>query len=135
LSTHQNKITGHLNIILGKLSRTQYKFIAGFWTALTIYLSLISAREASKFNVWDIVGFDKLAHLIFYTIFSFVWCMALNKTDKSRIFVLIFSICFGVLMEIFQLYLFNGRSFEVFDILANITGSYCGTVLFKNIIN
>lgn len=135
MNTHQNKVTGHLNSILRKLSRTQYKALAVLWTILTLYLSLISAREASKFNVWDIVGFDKLAHLVFYAIFAFVWSMALAKTGKDRNFVLIFSICFGVLMEIFQLYLFNGRSFEVFDIIANIAGSYAGTVLFKNIIN
>lgn len=38
-------------------------------------------------------------------------------------------------MEICQFYLFNGRSFELYDILANIIGSFLGVILFKNFIN
>lgn len=124
----------HLHDILRKLSRTQYLALAAMWTILTLYLSLISAREASKFNVWDIIGIDKVAHLVFYSIFAFLWSMALHQKNVGRNFVLIFSISFGVLMEIFQLYLFNGRSFELFDILANIAGSVTGVALFKKLI-
>ena len=41
---------------------------------------------------------------------------------------------FGILMEICQFYLSNGRSFELFDILANIIGSILGMILFKKFI-
>jgi VanZ family protein len=135
MSVHQNKYSLHLINNLRKLSDRTYIMLAIVWTGVTLYLSLISARSASKFNVWDFVGVDKLGHLVFYLIFSFLWCMALarNKTDKKNI--LFFSISFGVLMEICQLYLFNGRSFELYDIVANVIGSIVGVILFKNIIN
>jgi VanZ family protein len=135
MPTHQNKVTTHLEYKLKKLSGRFYLYMAVFWTILTLYLSLISARAASKFNVWDIIGFDKLAHMIFYTVFSFLWSMSFRSIDQIEKKILFFSISFGVLMEICQLYLFNGRSFELYDILANIIGSIMGVILFKKFIN
>lgn len=135
MTNHQNSLILHLTNKLRKLSDKTYLFLASFWTILTLYLSLISARQAAKFNVWDIVGVDKLGHLVFYSIFAFLWCMALARSRTSKKNILIFSISFGVFMEICQLYLFNGRSFELYDILANIIGSYIGVILFKNFIN
>ncbi len=132
---HQSKYILHLKDNLRKLSNQTYIVLAFIWSAITVYLSLISARSASKFNVWDFVGIDKLGHLVFYSIFSFLWCMGLSRNMLDKKNILFFSISFGVLMEICQLYLFNGRSFEFYDILANIIGSIIGVILFKCIIN
>ena len=125
----------HLINKLKMLSDGFYLKLAILWTAITLWLSLISARSASKFNVWDFVGVDKAAHLVFYTVFGFLWCMALRKKEYVEKFTLFFSISFGILMEICQFYLFNGRSFELYDILANIIGSISGVILFKKFIN
>ena len=92
-----------------------YKILAIAWTLLTLYLSLISARSASEFNL--------------------LWAMSLRDTNTNKNFVLFFSVSFGILMEICQFYLFNGRSFELYDILANIIGSFLGVILFKKFIN
>ncbi len=132
---HQKTNLTHLIRILKTLSNRTYRILAIAWTILTLYLSLISARSASKFNLLDFVGIDKLAHLSFYTIFSFLWAMSLRNINTNKNFVLIFSVSFGILMEICQFYLFNGRSFELYDILANIIGSFLGVILFKNFIN
>ncbi len=135
VSIHQNNLIMHLLDKLKTLSDRSYLVLAIFWTIFTIYLSLISAREASKFDIWDIVGIDKLGHFAFYTIFSFLWCMGLARRQTDKKNILFFSVSFGVFMEICQLYLFNGRSFELFDILANIMGSFVGVILFKIFIN
>ncbi|MBK8347598.1 MAG: VanZ family protein [Saprospiraceae bacterium] len=135
MTAHQKQGYRHLTNKLRMLSDRFYIISAVCWTLLTVYLSLISARSASAFNVWDFVGFDKLAHLVFYTMFSFLWCMALRKKEINFSNVLFFSISFGILMEICQLYLFNGRSFELYDIIANILGSIIGLILFKKFIN
>ena len=132
---HQKTYFKHLLHILKTLSNRTYRILAVAWTILTLYLSLISARSASKFDLLDFVGFDKLAHLSFYTIFSFLWAMSLRDINTNKNFVLFFSVSFGILMEICQFYLFNGRSFELYDILANIIGSFFGVILFKNFIN
>lgn len=128
-------MTSHLKNILIKLSDNYYRFCALLWTLLILYLSLISATTASKFNVFDLFGIDKIGHLIFYSTFSFLWCMSFRRRKIDKINILFFSISFGVLMEICQLYLFNGRSFEYYDIVANILGSIIGIILFKKFIN
>ena len=125
----------HLISKLKTLSDRLYLGLAIFWTLLTLWLSLIAARKASKFNLWDFVGFDKLAHLTFYAVFIVLWLMAVRAKNINDKFVFFFSISFGVLMEICQFWLFNGRSFELYDILANIVGSIVGVVLFKIFIN
>jgi len=125
----------HLTDKLKKLSDHFYIVLAILWTFITIWLSLISARTASSFKVWDFIGFDKLAHLGFYAIFCFLWSMGLRQNSNLKNIPIFFSISFGVLMEICQFYLSNGRSFELYDILANIIGSFLGVILFKKIIN
>jgi len=135
LTTHQNNIAMHLKDNLRKLSDQTYLILAILWTGIILYLSLISAQEAKNFNVWDIVGLDKLAHLVFYAGMTILWSMALSRKQPEKKIILFFSISFGVLMEICQLYLFNGRSFEIYDIVANVMGSLIGWILFKNLIN
>ena len=125
----------HLINMLKKLSDHFYIKLAILWTCITIWLSLISARTASSLNIWDFVGFDKVAHLVFYAIFCFLWSMGLRQKSNLKIIPIIFSISFGVLMEFCQFYLSNGRSFELYDILANIIGSFLGVILFKKFIN
>ncbi len=125
----------HLIDKIKKLSDRFYLRFAFLWTIITLWLSLISARTVSKFNVWDFVGIDKVAHICFYLIFSFLWSMGLQSKENGKKIALFFSVSFGILMEICQFYLFNGRSFELYDILANIIGSFIGVILFKNFIN
>ena len=135
VSVHQKSYFVHLISKLKMLSARIYKIFAFGWTLLTLYLSLISARTATKFNIWDFAGVDKLAHLVFYAVFSFLWSMSFRENKEHKKFVLFFSVSFGILMEICQFYLFNGRSFELYDILANIIGSFAGVILFKKFIN
>lgn len=125
----------HLVSKLKKLSDHFYIRLAVLWTFVTIWLSLISARTASSINIWDFVGVDKLAHLGFYAVFCFLWSMGLRQKSDLKNIPIFFSISFGVLMEICQFYLFNGRSFELYDILANIIGSILGVILFKKFNN
>ncbi len=135
MSTHQKISMLHLISKLKKLSNFDYGVMALTWTILTLYLSLVPAKKMPNLNIWDIVGIDKAGHLVFYIIFSFLWLMAFRSREKLKIIVLIFSVSFGILMEICQFYLFNGRSFEYYDILANIIGSLIGVILFKKCIN
>lgn len=125
----------HLINKLKTLSDHFYLKLAVLWTCITIWLSLISARTATSIKIWEFPGVDKLAHLGFYTVFCFLWSMGLREKSDLKNIPIFFSISFGVLMEICQFYLSNGRSFELFDILANIIGSILGMILFKKFIN
>jgi len=134
--THQNKSWMHLKINLMKISDDTYQVLAIIWTLLTLYLSLASLNSVPNLNVWDIVGFDKLGHFVFYAIFVVLWCMAkCRKNPKKLNFIIFFTIFFGIFIECLQLYMSKGRLFEFGDVIANTFGVLFGVILFKNLIN
>jgi hypothetical protein len=124
----------HLTGIIRKLSNKVYALAGIFWTIVITFLSLVSADQVSAFSIWDLAGVDKISHLMSYLLHTFLWCMATRNSKIPVYFVLIFSASFGIIMEICQFYLFNGRTFELLDVLANILGSLAGIILFKNLL-
>ena len=113
-------------------------FPAFIWAAIILYLSASSGVKVPE-SLSDLVGMDKLGHLVIYAIFSFLMLLGvfknrgINKT--SLIFVVILSSVYGVLMEVMQFTFFKGRYFEVLDIIANIIGSFVGLFFFNYFLN
>ncbi len=133
---HQKYNSMHLKSTLMKFSDRTYLTLAIIWTLLILYLSLASINSLPNLNVWNIVGFDKLGHLVFYTVFVGLWSMAFCRKSKKKIkFIIFFSIFFGIFIECLQLYMSKGRLFEFGDVIANTLGVFLGVILFKNLIN
>jgi len=87
-----------------------------------------SLSPASGFNEEDFFEhIDKVIHFVMYLGMSFL----VGAVFKQRPWLIAFmgSITYGYLMEILQSQLNNGRSFDYFDILANIFGAFAGTML------
>ncbi|MBK9254860.1 MAG: VanZ family protein [Saprospiraceae bacterium] len=114
------------------MSSNRFLVLAIFWTLLTLFLSVSSAGTIQRLNVFDIWNIDKLAHFGMYFIFCLFWCLGLRDKKYNKIFAVIFSVSFGALMEIFQFYSFNGRSFEINDIIANSLGVIAGVLIFDH---
>lgn len=98
-------------------------------------LSLMSADKATELNPWDFSGGDKLAHLVAYSLLSFLIMYALkeNLGKKKGVWVLIASIMYGVALECMQYVFFTGRHFEFLDIMANIIGCILGILVFNKL--
>lgn len=84
----------------------------------------------------DVVGFDKLIHVGLFVVLVFLW----NRVGgaKKNIFhyqaniitnYLVFGIIFAILVEYLQLFV-PGRSFNYWDLAANLSGGVIGTVCF-----
>lgn len=84
----------------------------------------------------DINGFDKFVHFSLFL----VWALLYNragikdmdeKLNKKRFITnyLVFGIVIGILVEYLQQHI-PGRSFDYWDIVANISGATIGTVGF-----
>lgn len=88
--------------------------------AAIAYLSLSPTTEIS-------VGNDKVGHFIAYTVLMIN--VALVTLPKMKAFRsgIIFTICYGMLMEIGQLFAV-GRTFSMYDMLANVIGVGIGVV-------
>ena len=107
-----------------------------FWTGLIIHLSTGPGVQI-PFNWGNVIGIDKIAHLLFYgihtglliwTLNNFQWVAAPNKW---LIIAFCLSALLGIAMEIVQYSFYPNRYFEIFDIIANIIGSLIGTIFFR----
>lgn len=110
------------------------------WTLLIIYLS--SGPGAQLPLDWgDIIGIDKLGHLVFYGIHTFLLAWALKENEllvpgkEKYIYVFLTSAVLGIAMEIMQGAFYPNRYFEFLDIFANIIGSFLGMTIFKRLVS
>jgi VanZ family protein len=103
-----------------------YFLLALFWTALVTYLSLI---RSGKMPQIDIQNIDKIIHLIFHFVLTLLWFLFLKKhinssnNGKSLAISFVFSIVFGIIIEFIQEFYTATRQADIFDVLANATGS------------
>ena len=109
-----------------------FRYMSGFWLIAITVASLISAQSIPAVGIIKIEGLDKVVHFIMYM----GLCFLLLKSIKDRnIVILMFCIFYGVLMELLQFLISSGRSFDFFDIIANIIGANVGALLATRILN
>lgn len=106
-----------------------------FCTVSVLVLSLLPPSDLPKVSLFP--GADKVIHFLMYFFFSGIGCWTLRTEWKRRnyYFIAIFAVGWGVLMEILQLTMHAGRSFSVFDILANVVGVTFGILSYAFIIS
>ncbi len=121
--------------LLNRIPPTTYHFLAWIWLILTLTLSLLSKGTISSLNLWDFVGIDKIGHLGFYAILSFLWFKAMESRSNIAFKIIAGIICFGVFMEYCQYYFTEGRAFEWLDAFANSAGTVLGYFAFVFVTN
>ena len=95
--------------------------VALVYSALIIYLGL---SESDNILTYNFRVNDKLAHLLFYLVFYFLWQKTFVNwfNDKASFYLFGFALIFGILIELGQKYLTDTRSAEFLDILFNLIG-------------
>lgn len=112
-----------------------YLIPATAWYILILIASLISASNYSAIDV-PIMGVDKIVHFGLYFILSVLVCWGIYKLNvlnsKKRIAVYSAILCgfCGFIVEILQSTMTTTRSFDFYDIVANIFGCSVGSVIF-----
>lgn len=111
-----------------------YIWLAVLWTLIIVVLCLESADDLPKVKIY---GFDKIAHVIIHLVFTFLWFMSLMslklKFKKAIFFAFLFSVAFGISIEILQQLLTTTRKADILDVLANITGGFLTVWLVFNL--
>lgn len=109
------------------------KVAAVIWTIMVTAGSCVPGSDATKLNPLVFAGGDKIAHFGAYMVMQLLWALVLRNRG-SRIggarTAFYGSVLLGLLLEICQGCLFESRSFEIMDIIANIMGAIVGLVLF-----
>ncbi len=98
------------------------------WGAVILGLSIGPGINLPDTNLFEP---DKLAHAIFYGVFTYLLIRGFgNKTTKTLIISFLISSFYGFSLEIVQFEFFPYRYFEIFDIFANIIGSFVVMLFF-----
>ncbi|MGL2987375.1 VanZ family protein [Flavobacterium sp. RSSA_27] len=101
-------------------------YVALSWTLLMLYVCLINSSEVPTINI---IGIDKIVHIILHLLFTFFWGITLVKSGKwssfSKVMFVSFllSFVFGLLIEFLQGNFTTSRSADLTDVLANNFGA------------
>lgn len=95
------------------------------WTVLIAVLCLVSFGDLPSTNI---KGADKYVHSTLHFVFTMLWglyvSLKINEIKVSQIVrIVVFSICYGLLIEALQETLTQTRHADVYDVLANSAGA------------
>lgn len=103
-----------------------------FWTGIIVYFSLVQCNDLPFKSVSNI---DKLVHSFFHFVFTILWFLYFNvklkslRWTKSMLISVVFSLFFGMVIEILQESLTTSRHADIFDVFANISGASLASIL------
>lgn len=113
--------------------------IAVAYSITLLILSLMNLKSLPKFEVTNV---DKIFHTTAYFGLVVVWYLqyfahsVLKKsTIRPLISICLFAIVFGMLIEVLQGTATSYRSWDVFDMLANFTGTLLAFILLRLLKN
>jgi len=105
-----------------------------FYLFIIIFLSLSPPSQFPKIILFPEA--DKIIHLLMYLGLGWLvmWAFYERTLSKTIRVLLLFSVpVWGVIMELMQLFMHQGRSFSWFDILANFVGASLGVLIYRRI--
>ena len=108
------------------------KTIGSVYLVVIALLSLLPSYDIPDIQLFP--GADKLVHMCMYLGLSVLACWSYDISHhrmKFMYLLLVGVFMYGVLMEILQRTMHNGRSFDFKDMIANLTGAIIGLVIYK----
>ncbi|MEO0571155.1 MAG: VanZ family protein [Bacteroidota bacterium] len=107
------------------------------WMVLITSFSLFSFSSEGEDRIW-FPHLDKIAHFTFHFGILVLGALAINEMSpkigdwkRGIAFLFLFSISYGLLIELLQWGMPFGRSAEFWDVLANLTGALVGVLLIQ----
>jgi VanZ family protein len=104
-------------------------FLAIFWTLAIFFGCSRPGKDLPKLNLFD--NFDKVIHFVFFLGFAYFWHAIFASKNKSIWWAIGISVLYGFAIEVYQKYCVLGRSFDVWDIVADSVGAICILIIIK----
>lgn len=107
-------------------------WIALCWTGVVLFFCLTASNDIPRVNIPNL---DKLVHAFFHFVFTILWFLFLKKQAKKKnqfkllLIAIVFSVLFGIGIEIMQNQFTTSRSGDLLDVLANFSGAVIAFVL------
>ncbi|MEA1784629.1 VanZ family protein [Arenibacter sp. GZD96] len=119
------------------MAKFKFKFLFFGWLILITFLSLDSF-EGLDTGGFNIPHLDKAVHFTFYFVAALLGCLALREQTnghwnivKTSIYVFLFCILYGIIIEVIQTNYTETRQGESWDVLANSVGALAGLMVLK----
>jgi hypothetical protein len=101
------------------------------WAVVVFGLHAMSSKSFPKISFWEHLGPDKIVHAFMF----FVGSALAIFSGWGRIKSLIVWICAGVLLEYYQFFFTTDRSFDWFDVLADVSGVLIAQLISRRIVS
>ncbi len=110
------------------------------WTILIFIGCSLPGKDLPAISVFD--HFDKVVHFTFFFVFAVLWSAAFptyaqqGKSSALKLWVVMiaFSFAYGFALEFYQINFVPGRSFDVWDGIADGIGGIGGCLFAKKIL-
>lgn len=104
------------------------------WLLLMSFLFLIPGSALPNEGWLYKLHPDKWVHIGLFAILIFLWKSAFNrKWNRYNTILLASASVYGVIVEIVQKQWVPNRSFDIYDVLADIAGSFLGLVVWLRV--
>jgi len=109
------------------------------WFLVILVLCATPGKDIPHISFLEMLAFDKWVHAGIFLILVLLMIRGfrLQRTgwlfSNATIFTLVFSIAYGGILEILQGAVFEDRSADVYDFVANSVGAIAGVVLYRKL--
>ncbi len=105
------------------------------WTILIFVGCSLPGKDLPPVSMFD--HFDKVVHFVFFFVFALLWLGVFVEPKQAYrwqhvVWVLVTSLGYGLLLEYYQLFFVAGRSWDVWDAVADGIGGLLGGLFAKN---
>lgn len=114
-----------------KLKVTNYK-LGIIWFIITTILLCFPGHQFPTFDLFDKIQLDKIVHIFIF--FGLTTLFILPSNSTHYLIITLLSSFYGVLMEFIQKYFIPNRSFDIWDIAADIVGSFLAYILITKYV-
>ena len=106
-----------------------------FYLGIIVSLSLLPSDDFPELPLFP--GADKIVHACLYMGLTIMvsWLIHPEKNHNWYYAIILFSVSWGALMEVFQRIMDQGRSFDPLDIASNSVGALIGTFIYLLLAN
>lgn len=111
------------------LKRQLSVVLAGLWTLLIFIGCTLPGSDLPPVHVFE--HFDKLVHFTFFGVFQLLWVAAVGP--RWIWICVLLAIGYGFYLEFYQAHYVKGRSFDVWDGIADSLGALLATFWIRHL--
>jgi len=110
------------------------KPVAIGWLILISILFFLPGSALPKENWFDKIYIDKWVHVGLFAVLIFLWRSSFNWDINSyNLLLLLAAVIYGFLVEVVQLNWIPNRSFDMYDVLSDASGSIVGLLVWLGV--